>query len=251
MRKTRTSRQLFTRCPRPHPNPLRAPTEGWSGEGTKTPHLSDQARRGFTLVEVLLVLSLLAFMAAMGYPTIQRSMASQRLKAAADSLRAQWVRARVAAIESGCVHVFRYSQDGSFAVERLITGDDTVEAPTDMPLDVSMDSPTGNPLVSRGQLPEGVQFDFSEVIMDARAANVGLADTSTLSMDGTDGQPVSFYPDGSSSSATVRLRNQYQRCIELSLRGLTGVVKVSDVFLADEASQGDATMPLGPPEALP
>jgi prepilin-type N-terminal cleavage/methylation domain-containing protein len=197
---------------------------------------SGPARRGVTLIEVLLVLALLAFMASMGWPTIQRSMATQRLKASADKLRAQWVRARVAAIESGCVHVFRYSEDGQFVVERLITGDTTVEAPTDLPAGAASNSPTGNPQLSQGLLPEGIQFVSSEVIADARAANVGLADTSTLSATGSDGQPISFYPDGSSSSALVRLHNQYGRCIELSLRGLTGVVKVSEIFNEEGAT---------------
>jgi hypothetical protein len=42
-------------------------------------------------------------------------------------------------------------------------------------------------------------------------------------------QPIFFYPDGTTSSVRLWLRNKDGRMIELYLRGLTGVVKVGNV----------------------
>jgi len=41
--------------------------------------------------------------------------------------------------------------------------------------------------------------------------------------------PILFYPDGTTSTARLLLRNEYDRSIELSLRGLTGVARVGEL----------------------
>ena len=51
-------------------------------------------RRGVTLVEVLLVLVVLTLIAAIAWPSLQRPFADQRLRDAADMVRAEWASAR-------------------------------------------------------------------------------------------------------------------------------------------------------------
>jgi hypothetical protein len=47
-------------------------------------------------------------------------------------------------------------------------------------------------------------------------------------------EPILFYPDGTASDATVVLENEYRRRIELTLRGLTGVATVGELYETEE-----------------
>jgi hypothetical protein len=42
-------------------------------------------------------------------------------------------------------------------------------------------------------------------------------------------QPILFYPDGTTSTATILLKNAQSRCVELHLRGLTGAISTGKV----------------------
>ena len=55
---------------------------------------------------------------------------------------------------------------------------------------------------------------------------------------GVDGKawsvPIFFYPDGSTSTAAVLLKNENGRCIEVRLRGLTGTGRATGITLATD-----------------
>ena len=46
--------------------------------------------------------------------------------------------------------------------------------------------------------------------------------------------PIFFYPDGSTSTAAILLKNQSGRCVEVRLRGLTGTSSVTAITLMTE-----------------
>ena len=48
--------------------------------------------------------------------------------------------------------------------------------------------------------------------------------------------PIFFYPDGTTSAAAVLLKNDRGRCIEVRLRGLTGIAKISEMSSVDTYS---------------
>jgi hypothetical protein len=83
------------------------------------------------------------------------------------------------------------------------------------------------------QLPDGYAFIEGNRVLDARAA----VSESEISGDGssTTTPPILFYPDGTTSEATVTIGNQYGGRISVSLRGLTGVARMSDVFSGEPA----------------
>ena len=49
--------------------------------------------------------------------------------------------------------------------------------------------------------------------------------------------PILFFPDGSTSDASVLLQNERQLVQRVTLRGLTGIARVSDVLTLDQAQQ--------------
>nr|MBC8875895.1 hypothetical protein [Planctomycetota bacterium] len=59
-------------------------------------------------MEMMLVLAVMVAVAGLAYPAIQGAMDDQRLRRAGDLVRAEWARARVTAMKTGRMHVFRY-----------------------------------------------------------------------------------------------------------------------------------------------
>ena len=47
-------------------------------------------------------------------------------------------------------------------------------------------------------------------------------------------EPIYFFPDGTTTTVRLLLRNEHEFYIILDLRGLTGITTVSDVMTVDE-----------------
>ena len=66
-------------------------------------------------------------------------------------------------------------------------------------------------------------FAIGDTAQEARAALIETA-------IGDEAPPILFYPDGTTSDAVLRLASDDELQIELSLRGLTGVTTIGEVF---------------------
>ncbi|MDI9444706.1 MAG: prepilin-type N-terminal cleavage/methylation domain-containing protein, partial [Planctomycetota bacterium] len=69
---------------------------------------SRPGRHGYTLLEMLIVLAILAVMIGLGWPAIQKMARRSRIGDAAKQVRNALGQARLAAIESGKAQVFRF-----------------------------------------------------------------------------------------------------------------------------------------------
>jgi Tfp pilus assembly protein FimT len=191
-------------------------------------------RRANTLLELLLVLALMVAVIAIILPSLGLFTQSQQLRDAAGVLRGEWARARVQAMKSGRIHVFRYEVGGPrYVVDFWIADDDAVEAGDNSALARTGDAPLqvggSNDLkLSDKTLPEGITFFLGETKADSRGARV----EADLAGDagGQVSPPVLFYSDGTASTAQVILLNERGRAVTVSLRGLTGVARVSEVY---------------------
>jgi len=76
---------------------------------------------------------------------------------------------------------------------------------------------------------ETVVEEYSEL----EAMTTGEIRFETSGADGMWSSPIFFYPDGSTSTAAMLLKNESGRCIEIRLRGLTGSTMATDIFLTD------------------
>jgi Tfp pilus assembly protein FimT len=215
-------------------------------------------------MELLLVLAVLVAVAAMAWPAMVGPLETQRLRAGAEMVRVQWMRARVKAIETGRTYVFRFAPNGpSCVIEPWLTSDDYLESNDLIALSpqaaggatpalvqtmtVQPTTTTATSSIEESELPENIVFGPFEVEADASQlsgatggpmapltgpANAGLNQLSQPagSLESTqDWASVYFYPDGTSTSARLMVLNSRGRLMVLSLRGLTGVVTVSDV----------------------
>ncbi len=198
--------------------------------------------RGLTLLEIIMVLAVMVAVAAMSLPALYGPMEDQRLSKTAELIRAQWTKARVKAIKTGQIQVFRYTLAGDTYVIQPWSGEvDALEAaagiqPTSspgIPLDSSrLDVPTLPLGVNGSRLPDGMFFYAGQTTVDARAADI--ADQGTQGASPSDSaNTIVFYPDGTTSDAKLTLTNE--RCfIEIKIRGLTGAIRVSDLLTAEE-----------------
>jgi prepilin-type N-terminal cleavage/methylation domain-containing protein len=180
-------------------------------------------RAGFSLLEVLLVLALLVVLAALVVPALEGPLAGERLRRSADQLRTAWTRARIRAMQSGEIYAFTFDPDaGTYRIAPL---EALQAAPAGPGGDASVRGPAG---ASTGQLPEDVVF-----YLGAAADPSGRADSPGLQAD--NGAPlIVFYPDGTSSTAEVWLRNETAQAVPVLLRGLTGVSRVGDVTVLED-----------------
>ena len=192
-------------------------------------------------MEMVLVLAVLVAVAALALPALRGPMDDQRLRKAGDIVRAQWAKARVRAMKTGRMHVFRYEigtelysvQPWSGEADALETSGGPVMPNTTPSVNAgNIDNHLG---VSGAMLPPGNTYLLGETTTDSRAAQLDVSDTNSNSGMGAS-QPIFFYPDGSAADARLVLTNE-RFCVELKLRGLTGLSRGSDLLTTEEVSQ--------------
>jgi len=170
------------------------------------------ARQALTLLEVLLVLAVLALLAAAAWPSLERSLADQRLRNAADVVRAEWSHARAKAMSSGVAQQFCHEPDGrGYWIEARDEGTAVANADAAAP-SAAADGFADARRPGQSFLPDGIFFF-------------------------TENTPIIFYPDGACTTARIVLRNENDRGIALSIRGLTAVSAVGEIFQLEEVAQ--------------
>jgi len=203
-------------------------------------------RGGFTLSEMLVVLGILVVTAALAQPALRGALGDSRLRSAAKQVRAELAKTRLKAIESGIAQRFRY-QLGKDRFEiapttRVTDGEQT--AASDAAQDRSREDAPGK--ARRNDSPQD-HFAQRDNFAERRDAD-GQADPSQqpvqqslpdgvcfdelpgepgrASARGEDGwsDPIVFYPNGHTENAHIRLKGERDAVVDVSLRGLTGVV---------------------------
>ncbi len=204
------------------------------------------ARGGFTLLELVLVLAIIVLIGALAVPSLGEVFERQKLQGAAQELRLKWDRARLEAMRTGQAQVFQctigqrdYSL-GPWVLESdianagsgatVMTGAGTlVETQAN-----GFFTAAGPTEPEPEQLEENLSFVSCLVAGDMRAYTTaqdsqstrpGMSDVNTQTV----GQSVIFYPDGSTSTAEVRIQNQRGDVRAIQLRGLTGHCRVVDI----------------------
>ncbi len=182
-------------------------------------HARRLRRRGVTLLEVLLVLALLVVISTTAWPALEPSLTSYQLRKSAEQVRVAWNRARIESLSSGQTIRFRFVPgDRTYSVERAVEPQYLAGGA------VATDA---NPAIEY-RLPERITFLDVEI---EDCAGVPLAAPAALGSAGFDwSDPIEFYPDGTTSTARLRLANDRGQAVELALRGLTGVAVVGEPY---------------------
>lgn len=224
-------------------------------------------RSAFTLLELLLVLALIAAVAALAWPALDRPLATQRLRRAAEQVRMQLIKTRTKAISTGETFAFRYQPDkplmrieASTQNEDLIAASSTLGA-TGSSFGGSMQmggaqmagasssagaiTPSAGTMGGPAQptppvedvLPDPIVFYGGEVASDARADQLSAQERMKGSIDLSWSQPVLFFPDGTAVAARIALAGDRGRAIVIEVRSLTGAVRVGEIVSVEELRQ--------------
>jgi prepilin-type N-terminal cleavage/methylation domain-containing protein len=179
--------------------------------------------RGYTLVEMLVVLALLALMAAAAWPSLRAPWGKTQVEDAGNQARIALARARVKAIESGVAWRFRYRPgSGRFEYEPVPQGVDPRQVATNATDATGNEGEDAAGDRVEGELPHGVRFGVP---------NASDSPSATLKdMQGDNdaewSAPILLYPNGRATSARFRLVGAKDMFVDVTLRGLTGVAKV-------------------------
>jgi len=192
------------------------------------------AQRGMTLLELLLVLAIVVVVGALAVPMLRGPLENQRLRKSADLIRAEWNRARVRAMKSGRIQVFRSNNEtGEYSLQAWVADTDDQESTNDtIRFGAPASSSGSNPMQDTRTLPEGIVFVGGDASSDSRGAQL---QNTFAPPDSTQARPILFYPDGTTSTARLAVSNEKRNYyVVLSLRGLTGIAQASDLVTAQE-----------------
>lgn len=195
-------------------------------------------RRGYSMMEIVVVLSVLAGMAALAYPLLKPPIAKLRLQAAGQEVATELAKARVKAMQSGVAQVFRVQlHTGKFQVLPASESDDDAPAEAKSArLENAKDdsvqansaerSPMTEPddeFVEEKELPEGIVFE-------APTNDQSPEQPVTKVVEDDDGwlDFAVFYPDGGTTNAVVGLHGEPDICLDVKLSGLTGVARIGE-----------------------
>lgn len=191
------------------------------------------------------MLAILAMVAGMSWPALQKPWRKSRLSSAARMLQAELGRARTAAIESGNILQFCHQPGtGRFAVrESLVIGPDESSSSTTGGGSGNFDDEGVDVKI----LPANVVFreiksqDASALLPGESSGGSGneqplgeISDVGQLPWS----QTITFYPNGRVSGGRLRLAGG-EYYVDVTLRGLTGTAKIGAVVRRQERGDGE------------
>ena len=191
-----------------------------------------RSRSGFTLFELMIVLAILLAVTAMAAPPMMERIRSGRVQEAAENVREVLAAARTYAIDTGVDYHFRFE----------VGGNNVVAIPAEQTASIGnsydSDNKTAEFLYRSGELPKTIflynSFDDksgSETLKSQAFGNLENAGD-LASKDWS--MPILFRFDGSAEDKTFRVMDEQQRSCAVSVRGLTGAISTSGVFIMEE-----------------
>jgi prepilin-type N-terminal cleavage/methylation domain-containing protein len=196
--------------------------------------------RAFTLVELLLVLSIIVVAASVAVPTYEGLISGRRIFNAVDSIQLELQRTRLEAIRTGQAQMFRCRVgSGEYVVQPWLQSSDDVEGSvgatfvTQFGQTLETEAVGGmvgaslpDPTEGQKTLDEGIVFADAQIQSDMRAmSQMSTTEVTAAAISGWS-PPILFYPDGTTSTVHLVVQNEAGRRFAVQIRGLTGEAKV-------------------------
>jgi len=188
--------------------------------------------RGFSLFELLIVLAVIVSVTAMAAPSLMDRLQNGRVQDAAEGVREVLANTRRYAIDSGVDYHFRFEVNGQAVVAipaepspTLANSFSSDASDTRIPLEALILDDEIFLRARKEENPGGEQLDSKAFDTLAEAADLANRTWSS---------PILFRFDGTAEDRTFRVMDEEGRAAEVSVRGLTGSVRVSPVFIMED-----------------
>lgn len=193
---------------------------------------------GFTLLELLLVVAVLAAIASLTLPQIAWLLGDRRVVRAADQVREELMMARIDAMRNGRIMMLDGEIDSNqlrirpyFSMADSVNAIDQTGSQSGLlsgadqgMLTTVMDDESQTKMID---LPEEISVANIAVVSAARAAEITQANLSNEASGFS--SPILFYPDGTTSTAAVVVSDPKYGKITVKLRGITGDVTIGEL----------------------
>ncbi|WP_437186831.1 prepilin-type N-terminal cleavage/methylation domain-containing protein [Planctomicrobium sp. SH668] len=205
-----------------------------------------KGRSAFTLLELLLVLTIITTIAAVTFPGLLQRLTQQSVRGTAEQVRQLLDNARVRAVEEGRILQLRYEPNGRRYV--LLPYEPMSEETTTM-TESSSARPFAKTESTRPtepfrvfEMPEDCRFHVDNTFLSGEriaATRLGeewmgyLSNPSGI-QDVSWSNPVLFNPDGSATGASLVVMNKQRQYVKLHVRGLTGAVWAEPLKVMEE-----------------
>ena len=192
---------------------------------------------GFTLLELLLVIALLAVMTSIALPQIASLLGDRRLVRAANVVSEEMMRLRIRAMREGKTYLMEgVLEEGTVNIRPITSLVDAVESYEETGSQQALlTGATQGTMIALEfdpedekvvELPDDVSVSDVAVVSSARAFQV---EQQMLTAQSGMGRPIFFYPDGTTSTAAMVLKHSTDGQITIKMRGITGDVTIGEV----------------------
>ena len=203
-------------------------------------------RRGFTLLEIVIVLTIILILASLSWPPLLRYIRERTIREQAHTIRLELNNARIKAIDQGVSYQFRFEPGGRryviLPIDPPSTSAESSGGTTSPGVGVSAGSaPAAAPVVS-GRIAEPCEFDIPTAFNSVTHADQAVVTEKlpeewlNLLPDGSSlretawSPAVRFFADGSADDSTVTVIDDQDCRIDIGVRGFTGSVSAGPLI---------------------
>jgi len=189
-------------------------------------------RSGYTLLELLIVLAIILIVSVMAAPALMERVRSGHVREAAVEVSEVLAAARTYAIDTGVDYHFRFEVGGNNVVAIPAEPGETLGNSN------GSDTDSADLFYRTRKLSDSIVLQYSH---DSKSGTETLKGPAFGNLpNGGElasknwSEPILFRFDGSSETMTFRVMDKEQRSCDVSVRGLTGAISTSGVFVMEE-----------------
>ncbi len=177
---------------------------------------NQERRRGFTLIELMIVIAIMAIVAALGLPSFVKSMRKEGMRKAMSDMLEACGNARATAIISGdTAELVIHPKDGTFGVQKSVADPSAQGGQLYTPMIADKPPAPAGPPAFSAHLPDNIAIELLGVnFMEYQEADLAR---------------VRFYPNGMSDEFTIILRSDREEWRKITLDSVTALAEVTTI----------------------